>query len=1126
MKYNHVLLTHRLVLLVFSFIFIFNFQLKANSIFKQGNWYKFSINRPGVYKLDYNFMVNELKIKTDGLKISNLGIFGYGGGPLPEYYVANVNQVKENNIEIVDINGNNQIDKEDYILFYADGPFGKFLDKQDGWFKHTSAYYTSVQHFFLTTTEGSNKKMIAAGPSGSPVRTYSSYDYLGIQDIDSFNPNLSGRIWYAYTINNIVKTINTDLPISSCTNGEKITITYSYLTRLVGVNLSINVNGSFVKSLLLSASDKIQIDTFQMLCPGANAKISFSINGAINENFYLDYITVNAKAPLTYSGEQYTFRFKDEAGSGNNIQFNLSGAQNAKLWDVTTIGAYKSLSNKNHVFSNASATSEFVVFEDIKAFTPIAVGKIDNQNLKNLSAAHNIIISHKNWLNQAKELGEFHKEERGIVTHAVDVETIYNEYSSGNKDVTAIRRFINEIAVKGLSAPEKLSTVTLFGKPCVDYKRVNKTTNTCEDYVPTYETLYSSDFSQSFPTDDIYGLDILADTNLNDAIKTMAYGIGRLPVSSIEEARDVVNKIKKYKAKESYGDWRNQTTLVADDYDTQSDADFYSQNETVSKKLIADNVKTLQNKVYLDAFFQQQFSGGQRYEDVEKLVKDNFTFGNILMTYVGHGGESNWSQERILSSNDLPIYKNIYSLPFVTTATCGFAPYDKPNASNKSAGERYFLQKDGGAIGLLTTCREVYISDQGPFMNDFFASFFNRTNTTLGQIARATKSVINSNSQKVVLIGDPALEINLPKYNVITTSISNGTDDTLKSLSKVIIKGEVRDLTNNLMADFNGFCQITVLDKPSQNKLNYNDTKEPKIPGDTFKTQQSRLFRGSTLVKDGKFTIEFIVPKDINYAMGRGKISYYSADVNQKPYRDAAGMDTNVWIGGANLNAAADNQPPKVQLFMNDEKFAFGGLTNSDPILFVKLFDSSGINTTGAGIGHDITAILDDNLRLPINLNSYYRTNQGDFMNGQINYPYYKLKDGRHTLKVKAWDVYNNPGEGYTEFIVASSEKIALFHLLNYPNPFTTNTRFEFEHNRPNEILDVSINIMTITGRVVKRIHQKLSTEGFRVKDQIQWNGLDDFGDKIGKGVYVYTLTIRDTKGETASKYEKLVLLQ
>jgi hypothetical protein len=308
--------------------------------------------------------------------------------------------------------------------------------------------------------------------------------------------------------------------------------------------------------------------------------------------------------------------------------------------------------------------------------------------------------------------------------------------------------------------------------------------------------------------------------------------------------------------------------------------------------------------------------------------------------------------------------------------------------------------------------------------------------------------------------------------------------------------------------------------------LNYNDTKEPKIPGDTFKTQQSRLFRGSTLVKDGKFTIEFIVPKDINYAMGRGKISYYSADVNQKPYRDAAGMDTNVWIGGANLNAAADNQPPKVQLFMNDEKFAFGGLTNSDPILLVKLFDSSGINTTGAGIGHDITAILDDNLRLPINLNSYYRTNQGDFMNGQINYPYYKLKDGRHTLKVKAWDVYNNPGEGYTEFIVASSEKIALFHLLNYPNPFTTNTRFEFEHNRPNEILDVSINIMTITGRVVKRIHQKLSTEGFRVKDQIQWNGLDDFGDKIGKGVYVYTLTIRDTKGETASKYEKLVLLQ
>jgi hypothetical protein len=1128
MKNKSALITIKQLVLFSSLSLFFIPNIKAASILNKGNWYKFSIDKSGVYKLDYNFLVNDLKINAEELQISSLGIYGYGGGTVSENYIAGSHQLKENNIDIIDQNGNGKIDKEDYILFYGDGPLGKKLNSVLGWFEHTPAFYTDVQHFFLTTTEGSGKRLGALNSGSSPVRTFNSYDYFGVLDKDSFNPNLSGRVWYHKTINNIVKSISNNLPLTQCSGGEKIIISYSYLTKLTGVNLMIAVNGNFVKSVALNKSDKHQVDSISMLCPGANSSISFSINGNITDNFYLDYITVNGKSPLTYSGAQFNFRFKDEAGTRNNIQFNLSGAQNAKLWDVTTIGAYKNVTNKNLVFENTANVNEYVVFEDNNAYQPKATGKIANQDLSSLGAAHNLIITHKNWINQAKELAEFHKEERNITTHVVDVEHVYNEYSSGNKDVTGIRRFIADIAEKGISSPEKLSTITLFGKACVDYKKVNKNTNTCEDFVPTYETLYSSDFLLSFPTDDIYGLDLKKIKNLDDPGLYMSYGVGRLPVSTIEEAKDVVKKIKNYKHAKSYGDWRNQTTLVSDDYDDAVDGDFYRQNESISKKLEAKNVKTLQNKVYLDAFFQQQFSGGQRYEDVEKLVKDNFTFGNILMTYIGHGGESNWSQERILSSNDLPIYKNQFSLPFITTATCGFAPYDKPNANNKSAGEKYFLQKDGGAIGLLTTCREVLISDQGDFMDTFFGSFYNRNYATLGDISRSTKNgrVLDLNSQKVVLLGDPALELNLPKYNVITTNISNGIDDTLKSLSKIKIQGEIHDLSNSIMSSFNGFCQITVLDKPTMNKLNYNDIKEPKIAGDTFKTQQSRIFRGSTEVKNGKFSIDFIVPKDINYAIGRGKISYYAADVNQKPYRDAAGLDSNVWIGGANLSAAIDNDAPKVTLFMNDEKFAFGGMTNADPILLVKLFDSSGINTTGAGIGHDITAILDNNLRLPINLNSYYRTEQGDYMSGKINYPFYKLKDGRHSIKVKAWDVYNNPGEGYTEFIVASSEKIALTQVLNYPNPFTTNTRFEFEHNRPNEILDVSINVMTITGRVVKRIHQKISTEGFRVKDQIHWNGLDDFGDKIGKGVYIYTVTIRDSKGETASKYEKLVLLQ
>lgn len=1116
----------RFVLLSLILFNTLNAISQINSPLSQGNWYKFSIDQSGVYKLDYNFLTISLKIPSADLKTSKLGVFGYGGGVLPEYSVMNNNPLKENNIEIVDKNSNGQIDIDDYILFYGAAPFAKSIDNSSGLLTHTSAFYSDVQHFFFTTTEGSGKSLQNASPSSNPIKLLNSFDYLGINDRDSINPFLSGRVWYSQFISNSRRTITLNLPTEQCIAGEKIIVSYAYLTRISGAILSISVNGSAIKSFSISPTTYSKVDTFSMICPGSESTISFTVNGAITENFYLDYVTVNAKSNLNYSGKQFDFRFKDDRGTGNKIQFNLSGANNAKVWDVTNIGAFKAITTRSYVFENAASMSEFVVFEDGNAYTPKAIGKIPNQNLLGLGSASNIIIAPKDWISVAKELAAFHKQERGIESHVVDIEEVYNDYSSGNKDVTAIRRFAADIYYK--TSPSELKTLTLFGKACVDYKGVNKQSDVCQDFIPTYETLHSVDYSNSFPTDDIFGLLGVLDTNLYDTDKSLSIGVGRIPVISLTEAKEILAKIKAYKKDSSYGDWRNQYASVSDDYDNPEDADFYIQNENVNRYLADNHIKILPNKLYLDAFSQQQFSGGQRYEDAEKLLKDNFTFGNLLITYIGHGGESNWTQERILSSNDLPIYKNLYSLPFVTTATCGFAPYDKPNGSNKSAGEKYLLQKDGGAIGLLTTCREVYISDQGSFMAHFIESFFDRSNLTFGEIARQTKNKnnLNNNSQKVVLLADPALELNIPKYNVVTTSISNGTSDTLKSLSKVKITGEVRNLSNAIMTDFNGFCQITVLDKAKMNRLNYNDRKDPPIPNDTFFTQQSRIFRGSTSVKDGKFSIEFIVPKDINYVIGRGKIAYYAADITQKPYRDASGMDTNVIIGGANLTAIEDNTPPKVDLYMNDEKFAFGGLTNADPVLLVKLFDSSGINTTGAGIGHDITAILDDNQRIPINLNSYYRTEQDNFMRGRIAYPMYKLKDGKHTIKVKAWDVYNNPGEGYTEFIVASSEKIALSHVLNYPNPFTTHTRFEFEHNRPNEPLDVSINVMTITGKVVKRFYQKIVTEGYRVQQQFPWNGLDDYGDKIGRGIYIYSVTIRDSKGETANKYEKLVLLQ
>jgi hypothetical protein len=346
----------------------------------------------------------------------------------------------------------------------------------------------------------------------------------------------------------------------------------------------------------------------------------------------------------------------------------------------------------------------------------------------------------------------------------------------------------------------------------------------------------------------------------------------------------------------------------------------------------------------------------------------------------------------------------------------------------------------------------------------------------------------------------------------------------LKSLSKITLKGAVTNLNNTIIQDFNGVCDVTIFDK--KNKALTNDNDGTLNKKDTFEIQNNRIFRGKATVINGQFSITFIVPKNINYAIGKGRIVYYASDVRQKPYRDASGFDDNVIIGGSNLNAEKDNKPPIVNVFMNDEKFGFGGTTDANPKLLTKLKDENGINTSNTGVGHDIEAFLDENTKSPIVLNNYYQTEVDDYTQGRVLFPFYNLAEGKHTLRVRAWDVQNNMGEGYTEFYVYANEELVLNRLLNYPNPFTTNTYFEFEHNRPGDLLDVTVNVMTVSGKVVKSIHQKITTEGFRSSKQIQWNGLDNYGDRIGRGAYIYQLTIRDSKGKTASKYEKLVVLQ
>jgi hypothetical protein len=463
-------------------------------------------------------------------------------------------------------------------------------------------------------------------------------------------------------------------------------------------------------------------------------------------------------------------------------------------------------------------------------------------------------------------------------------------------------------------------------------------------------------------------------------------------------------------------------------------------------------------------------------------------------------------------------------LPLLITVTCDFSRFDNPNRT--TAGELTLWNPTGGAASMVTTTREVYISVGQRFNEQFVRILleFEEDDLTISESLMKAKNQF-SDRQKffIYYFGDPAMKLAIPKPNVILTKM-NGKElsqptDTLKALSKVSFEGIVADKMNQILEDFNGSLSTTVFDKSINKTTLDNDGFGVVMP---FDTQDSKLFRGNSTVENGAFKFDFIVPKDIKIAYGKGKLSFYAENGDI----DKAGYNADIVVGGIDENAPEDTVGPEIKLYMNDESFIDGGNTNMSPNLIVQLADISGINTSITAVDHDIVAVLDGDAANPIILNNFYQTALNDFTKGTVNYKLRELAVGSHTIKIKAWDTYNNSSETTLGFEVVSDGLLQLENVLNYPNPFVNYTEFWFNHNKPNESLEVQVQVFTVSGKLVKTIHQNVISTG-NLSRSISWDGLDDFGNKIGKGVYVYKLRVAATNSNlVAEKYEKLVILQ
>ncbi len=668
----------------------------------------------------------------------------------------------------------------------------------------------------------------------------------------------------------------------------------------------------------------------------------------------------------------------------------------------------------------------------------------------------------------------------------------------------------------------------LVGDASYDYKSIKESPESNTNFIPTYQSRSSYNGHDTYCTDDYFGLlDASEGQTIDNNTSKLDIAVGRLPVTTLAQANAVVDKLIHYKSEASRGDWLNNMTFIADDPDSGLQNTHFNDAEHHTHLIDSTQQQYNIDKIYLDAFEQVNTSGESRYPTVTEAISRKIFSGTAIVNYAGHGGPNSWTQERILDIPTILSWENLDKLPLFITATCSFSRYDDPALT--SGGEELLLNPNGGCFGIVTTVRLVYAYSNKTLNNQFLQAMYNTESgqyPTVGEAMRVGKNnsvgANANNNRKFILLGDPAITMNFPKHKIRTLSINGASleqPDTLRALQRVTVVGQVEDNAGNLLTDFNGTVYPTVFDRKLRLSTLGNDYPSQIAE---FDLQKNAIFKGAASVNNGSFEFSFVVPKDISFQVGDGRISYYAKTDNMD---DASGYTNALKVGGIDPNFEPDEQGPEIDIYLNDRNFVFGGLSNDEPLLIVDLFDENGINTVGTGIGHDIASILNENSQSKTILNDYYQAELDNYQQGSIEFPMSKLDPGRHSLEVSAWDVYNNSGKALTEFLVAESADLALEHVLNYPNPFTDQTAFWFEHNYPGQPLNVQIQIYTLSGKVIKTINREIMSKGTRISD-ITWDGKDEYGNKIGRGVYIYKLNVQAGDNQSVNKLEKLVILK
>jgi len=1085
---------------------------------------KIAINEEGVYRID-NSMLSSLGVNLSAEEVKTLKLYGNGGMMLSEYVPdALLNKLNEHEIIV-----NTQSDgKLESLIFYA-SPAGGFSYNGEQ-YKHYINLYSDKNYYILAWGGSQGKRAEAkASPTGETVNYPTSYIHRIYfeEELNCAFSGGSGRIWFGRSIYpttftnqlyNLVRSGNIFYRVAAAHRASQngvCTVTES------GVQVAkFTINGTSNNAYRQEASGTIPTSN---IAADERSVLKFDYSpGETSATFYFDWYEIAYPRLFVPISNEISI-YSDPSLSGIT-EFRINP------FSSTQIYGYDATDLKNpKLIENLGSGTTFIFKDDLTFNSPKhyfisstlrkpIISKSVIGNLRTEVAGKQFIIITPPAFKESAEKLKAHREQHdGISPYIVTTDEIYNEFNSGLPDPMAIRDFISYTLTNW---NEKPLYVLLFGDGHYDYKNI---TSSKTNYILPYESDDQQSGFQELST--FTSDDYLARCIGND--KLIDISIGRITVETTEEAETVVDKIIRYDNESSDDQWQTVITLIADDSfknTNYGDGDLHTgQSERLSKYLPLD---MQQKKLYLVEYPTENVPGGRRKPGVtQDMLNIVNNAGSLFLSWIGHGNPRVLSHEEIFERESTPpLMLNSSKMFFLSAATCDFGRFDMPDL--KSGAEVLLLHKTGGAISLFATSREVISNENAEITYKFYQEQFTRNPATgkyprLGDVYfKIKQAYFDPNDEKFYLLGDPTLRLRIPELAVVIDSINNkafSSLDTLKlqGLDNIQIKGRiVSPLDSTTISNFNGTATITML-----------DSDIPKIVYDTYDDSMhsfikpgAALNRSSYSVENGYFTASFIIPKDISFSENNGRLFIFA---NSDDKRYAKGSTNSFTINGINTSVQNDNQGPEIKIYLDSRTFVPYDIVSKNPLLIVDLWDESGINSTGKGIGHRIEAWLDDNPK-SYNLTEKFTNSLVDSHSGTIYEQLYNLTPGLHKISIRAWDVFNNYSIAETFFVIAgNNEGVIIQELYNVPNPVIENgTAITFKHNAtPPYQVEVSI-FNTLGNEIIK-----VSGESSDLHSStIYWSGRAADGSLLPSGAYYYRLTIRSEDGKTGSKTSGMVL--